>query len=140
VPQPGLTLENTIRSMRIIYVALLFTMILYVLMAEALTHHDVHDVHVLWLAFLLTGLMIVGIALLFRIKMLQPAIETLQEKPDDQIALARWRAGNILSFVLAESIVLFGFALRFLGGTITQSLPFYIVGVALMLVWWPRRP
>jgi hypothetical protein len=88
----------------------------------------------------LTGLMIVGIALLFRIKMLQPAIENLQEKADDQIALARWRAGNILSFVLAESIVLFGFALRFLGGTITQSLPFYIVGVALMLVWWPRRP
>ena len=84
--------------------------------------------------------MILAIALFLRIKMVQPGAVILQEKPDDQTALARWRAGNILSFVLAETVVLFGFALRFIGGTTWQSLPFYIVGIALMLVWWPHRP
>ena len=140
MPQPALTLDNSIRSIRIIYAALLFTMILYVLTAEKLSHQEPHDIHTIWLAFLVSGLMIVAVALSFRIKMLKPAGETLQAKADDQRALARWRAGNILSAVLAETVVLFGFALRFMGGTTWQALPFYVVGIALMLVWWPRRP
>ena len=140
MPQPALTLENSIRAMRIIYAALLFAMILYVLMAEKLTHHEPHEVRIVGITFLATGLMIIGVALFFRFKMLQPAGETLQEKPDDQTALARWRAGNILSFVLTEAVVLLGFALRFMGGTTMQSAPFYTVGIGLMLVWWPRRP
>ena len=140
MPQPALTLDNSIRSIRIIYAALLFTMILYVLTAEKLSHQEPHDIHTIWLAFLVSGLMIVAVALSFRIKMLEPAGETLQAKADDQRALARWRAGNILSFVLVETVALFGFVLRFIGGTTWQSLPFYVVGIALMLVWWPRRP
>jgi len=140
MPQPALTLDNSIRSIRIIYAVLLFKMILYVLTAEKLSHQEPHDIHTIWLAFLVSGLMIVAVALSFRIKMLEPAGETLQAKADDQRALARWRAGNILSFVLVETVALFGFVLRFIGGTTWQSLPFYVVGIALMLVWWPRRP
>ena len=30
---------------------------------------------------------------------------------------------------MAESVVLLGFALRFTGGTLTQALPFYAVGI-----------
>ena len=140
MPQLVLTLENNVRSMRIVHAVLLSSMILYILMAEKLSHQEPHDIHMIWIGFQVSGLMILAIALFFRIKMLQPAAVTLQEKPADQTALARWRAGNILSFVLAETVVLFGFALRFIGGTTWQSLPFYIVGIALMLVWWPHRP
>jgi hypothetical protein len=89
---------------------------------------------------LLNGLVVVGMALFFRIKMLEAAAETLVANPDDPMALGRWRTGNLLSFLLAESVVLFGMALRFIGGTTMQSLPFYAVGIAIMLVWWPRRP
>jgi hypothetical protein len=126
--------------MRIIYGLLLLAAIFYVLTAQKLFHHEAHDVHLIWLGFLVTGLTLVGVGRFFRLKMLQPAAATLQTIPDDQSSLARWRIGNLLSCLLAESVVLFGFALRFLGGTSTQSLPFYIVGIALMLVWWPRRP
>ena len=140
MPQPALTLENSLRSVRIIFGALLFAAILYILMTEKFIHPESHDIHATWLAFLVNGLMIVAVALFFRIKMLQPAGETLQAKADDQRALGRWRVGNILSAVLAEAVVLFGFALRFMGGTTIQSIPFYVVGVGLMLVWWPRRP
>jgi magnesium-transporting ATPase (P-type) len=133
-------LRNNIRSIRIIHAALLLAMILYVLMAEALTRHDLGDIQVIWFAFLLTALMIVAVAFFVRIQMLKPATETLEEKSDDPRALARYSAGNILSYVFAESVVLFGMALRLIGGTTTQSLPFYVVGISLMLVWWPRRP
>ena len=140
MPQPVLTLENGVRAVRILHAVILYSMILFVLMAEDFLHHESHDVHRLWIGFLVTGLTLVGVALFSRLKMLQPAAETLQTNPDDQSALARWRIGNLLSCLLAEAGVLLGFALRFMGGTITQSLPFYIIGIGLMLVWWPRRP
>jgi hypothetical protein len=140
MPQSAQTLEKSMRTVRIVYVMLFFAMILSVFTAEKLSHQEPRDIRAVWLGLLVNGLMVVGVALLFRIKMLEPAAETLQANPDDPIALGRWRTGNLLSFLLAESIVLFGMALRFLGGTTMQSLPFYVVGIAMMLVWWPRRP
>jgi hypothetical protein len=140
MPQPVPTLDSTLRTVRIVYAVLLFAGLTYTLMAEAFFYHEPHDVHVIWIAFLVNGVLTVGIALFFRMKMVATALETLQTKPEDQSALGRWRAGNILCCVLAESIVLFGFALRFIGGTTVQSLPFYIAGVAMLIVWWPRRP
>jgi len=140
MPQLVLTLDNSVRVARILYVVIFYSMILFILMAEKYFHHEPHDVHLMWIVFLVTGLMVVGVAQFFRLKTLQPAAETLQTIPDDRMAVSRWRFGNLLSFVLAESVVLLGFALRFLGGTTWQSLPFYVVGIALMLVWWPRRP
>jgi phosphate/sulfate permease len=140
MPETVRTLENNIRSMRIIYSVLLSAAIFYLLAAEGLFHHEAHDIHVMWLAFPLNGLIIVAIALFFRSKVLQPAAETLQAKSDDQSALARWRIGNLLSCLLAESAVLLGFALRLAGGRTRQSVPFCIVGIGLMGDWWPRRP
>jgi hypothetical protein len=69
-----------------------------------------------------------------------PAIERLRDQPDDRGAIQNLTAGSIVSVVvLAESVVLCGFALRFLGGTRPQAAPFYLAGVFLMLLWWPKR-
>jgi hypothetical protein len=140
MPQLVLKLDSTIRAGRILHAVLLLAALLNIFMAEVFSHHEPHDVHVIWVGFLVNGLLLAGIALYFRIWMLATAAEILRTKPEDQFALARWRFGNILSFVLAESIVLFGFALRFIGGTSLQSLPFYIAGIAMMILWFPRRP
>lgn len=140
MPQSALTPENNMRAVRILHAVIFCTILLLVYIAEMFFHHEARDVRLAWIGFLANGLMILTLALFFRLKMLQPAVETLQKNPDDQAALARWRTGNIISFVLTESIVLLGFALRFIGGTTVQSLPFYTIGVALMLLWWPRRP
>jgi F0F1-type ATP synthase membrane subunit c/vacuolar-type H+-ATPase subunit K len=84
--------------------------------------------------------LVVVVAIIVRIKMVRLAAETLQTQPNDSAALVRWRTGIIASFVLAETIMLFGFALRFFGGTLLQVTPFYAVAIALMLLWWPRLP
>src|SRR5271169_750963 len=132
--QPPATLENSLRSIRIFYSVVLFATILQVQVAEMLSHPAPREIHAMWLGFLVIGLMEVGVAFFFRIKMVQPAVETLQERSDDRIALGRWRAGNILCFVLANSIALFELALRFIGGTTTQAPPFYIGGISLFLL------
>lgn len=72
--------------------------------------------------------------------MVGPALDTLGSMPDDPDALAKWRKGLVLSGVLLDAVVLYGFAFRVLGGTLQQSLPFYAAGIGLMIVWWPKRP
>jgi hypothetical protein len=79
-------------------------------------------------------------ALVVRTKTIQPALDLLQTQPGDTSALNRWRSGSIVSYVLAESVVLFGFSLRIFGGTLALSAPFYIAAVVLMLFLRPRRP
>lgn len=140
MPPPAPTLENSIRFMRTFFFTILVAAAMQISLAEKLSHQEPRDVHVIWVGFLVNGLLIAGIALFFRMRMVTAAIEALRTKPEDQSAIGRWRAGNILSCVLAESIVLFGFALRFIGGTSVQSLPFYLAGMAMMILWFPRRP
>ena len=91
------------------------------------------------------GLAVIGVLILFttqflRVKLMNPSLETLRSKPDDANSLARWRTGAIASCIMAESVVLLGFALRFTGGTLKQALPFYAMGIGLMILWWPQRP
>ncbi|MGA8220819.1 MAG: hypothetical protein WB780_04130 [Candidatus Acidiferrales bacterium] len=140
MPQPLLTLDGTVRHIRILHTILLFTLIVYPIVAEKIGPHQSRDISVIWLSILAVSLIVCGIAFYFQFKRVRPAAERLQVQPDDASALVRWRAGNIVSFVLVEAVMLYGFALRFLGGTLQQSLPFYVVAIALMLMWWPQRP
>ena len=82
----------------------------------------------------------VGIAVWVQIARVRPALQNLQLKPDDSAALQRWRGGTIMACVMLEAVVLYGFVLRFMGGTFLQSLPFYCVGVLLTVFYWPQRP
>ena len=66
--------------------------------------------------------------------------EILANHPDDRSALMRWFTGNVVLFALCESIVLYGMLLRFIGATLMQALPFYAVGIFLLLMSYPRRP
>ncbi len=119
----------------------LFTMFLYALTAEKILPHQAPTVNpTIGTAFLVMGILIVGATVVIRVKLVGTALDTLRSSPDDPIALGRWRKGVILTDVLLESVVLYGFALRFLGGTPLQSLPFYAAGIGFMLLWWPQRP
>lgn len=138
--RPTPTMEGNLRAVRIIHIILLYCMFFYIGFAEWMPPHTPHDVRLIWTAFLLICLALIAVTFNIRSRKLQTAVDVLQTQPDDPEALTRWRLANILSSVIAESIVLLGFALRFLGGSRIQSAPFYVVAIALMLIWWPRRP
>jgi hypothetical protein len=67
----------------------------------------------------------------------EPAV-TLETQPENQAVWNRWRAGNILSFAFAESTMLFGVLLKFLGESWKVVGMFFAVGLVLLLVWTPR--
>jgi uncharacterized membrane protein len=135
------TADAALRSVRVVHCALLISMILFASIAEIQAPHELQNLDKLFpLALGMCSLAIIGLALFFRTKKLQPAVETLQSKPDDAMALRQWRTGSILTATLLEAVVLYGFVLRYLGAPMKVSLTFYVVGIALMVLWWPQRP
>jgi len=142
-PRPQLpppTIDGTLRWLRIVYFAMFVAMALYVYISE-ITQHQLIDMNRAFLFGLgLVAVVLVGIALYVQVKTIRPALETLQAKPDAVAAMASWRSASLASYVIAEAIVLFGLCLRFLGGARILCIPFYVVGIALMLTLFPRRP
>jgi hypothetical protein len=72
-------------------------------------------------------------------KTLSSAIVALRRNPQDTQALFRWRQAHILIMVLLLSVALFGFVLRFMGGSFWLALPFYSASALLLLLWAPRE-
>ena len=98
------------------------------------------DVWTFLLVFGLLSFSDISGAFSIRMRYLGTTEETLSSNPEDQVALSRWRSGQIISLVMCQTIALFGLILRLLGGTSLQTIPFYLISTSMMLVWWPRRP
>jgi hypothetical protein len=139
--QPPQTVEGTLRFIRSVHGVLIFAMFMQVLTVEKILPHPAQTLNAtIGTSFLVLSVLIVGATVLIRVKLVGTALDTLRSTPDDAIARGNWRKGVVLTDVLLDSVVLYGFALRFLGGTRQQSLPFYAAGSGFMILWWPNRP
>lgn len=90
--------------------------------------------------FATTAVALVGVIFVVRRTLVLPAEESLATQPDDSLTLSHWRTGYIMTYILCEIVAAFGLALRFSGGNLQQSLPFYIGGFTLLLFFRPRSP
>jgi hypothetical protein len=88
--------------------------------------------------FAVLAIVEIVLALVIRKKMLPKTIEVLRHNPGDRAAIGRWQTANIYSFVIAVSVGLYGYALRFTGGSREMAAPFFVAGVILMILWRPR--
>jgi hypothetical protein len=133
------TAEKQFRAVRTMHRMMLAAVILYVLTAEGLAKPfgDLPVPVVLGMGVMATVVTITAFG--FRMKKLAQATESLRRNPLDTQALIRWRQAHILIMVLLVSVALFGFALRFMGGSFRISLPFYTASVLLLLLWAPRE-
>jgi hypothetical protein len=135
-----ITLDQTLRIIRILHGVFLFTMVLYAYVAHISTPPPaIVNPSFFW--------SIVGVALgcyfaslLVTARKISPAIEKLRTNPDDRAALVSWRVGAILSYVTMECVPLFGFAQYFVGATVRQVAPFFVVPFVTMLFLFPKRP
>src|SRR5437588_9498022 len=110
------------------------TTIFYVLVGEWMEATPRQLNTALYNGMLIFALLIGLIIVVTRKLTIDRALEVLKHTPDNMAALYRWRSGNILSFALAESIVLYGFVVRFLGASLAQAAPFYIAGIIILAV------
>ena len=132
--------ENGLRSTRTIQTVFLFTAFLYPATAEYL-HPQAKSVD----AAIFYGVLIVAatdvvVAVLLRRAWLGPAEEALRANAEDGAALLRWRQAQIVPLVLAETVCLFGFVLRFIGAPLARAVPFYGAAIILIVLFRPTDP
>ena len=133
-------MDATLRFLRVIQVAFLVAVVIYIAIAEKVGPREPKDVKQIQMVLAMLSVGLVAMILIVRQRMIPSSEEILRTQPEDLGALLRWRTANLLTLVLAEAVVLYGFVLRFMGGTLLQAAPFYAAGVLLMVVFTPRRP
>lgn len=138
---PSITLwQQRSTQARIVAIVFLATIPLYAVIGELLGALASRDIAVVRLAFFVASATGALLAFQLRARWIPAALEELRRAPDDAQSAQRWYAAHFASLAMAEGIGLFGLALRILGGTLFEGLPFYIVGFGLMLAWFPRKP
>ncbi|HUQ49795.1 MAG TPA: hypothetical protein VM056_03690 [Terriglobales bacterium] len=129
---------QSLRVLRIMFIAFLVHMVMVILLAEYLQKGPVRKLDEFYYGIAGIAVLEFLIAMFVRSK-LDPTYDSLRLNPDDKSALAGRNRWHIILFAVSESVVLLGFALRFLGTPLTYCVPFYVAGVLLLLLCAPRK-
>jgi len=121
---------RTLRTVKIVFVGLVF---LDARVGEANGPLPRPVNPLLRIAVYASAVSIIPTALFLRSRELKRAKDTLARQPGDVATLRRWRAIQLAILACFLAIPLYGLVLRFQGGTLLQALPFYLVGILLLL-------
>jgi len=133
-------MESAIKVIRAVQIAMLVSVILYVVVGEGIGSVPRLNNPVLFYVLSLVTITIVGVILVVRRTLVLQSAATLATRPNDTATLNRWRAGHIMTYALSEAIAVFGLVLRLIGFSLSQVAYFYIAGFILLLFFGPRRP
>ncbi len=128
-----------LRTIRLIQIAMLVSVGVYVVVGEVAGRHLNTDAKALY-AISFASISLVGAILVVRKTLVLQSEAELRQKPGDPVTVARWKTGYIVTYALCEALGLFGLVLRILGFTLTQVWPYYAGSFVLLLLFWPRMP
>ena len=138
------TIPTTLRFGRIVWSVLLASQLLYSFGLNRLIHQLSIGHPVPPNAFVIgmncTAIFELAFGIFAYVRLVGRSCRTLASNPSDARALLRWRQGMILTCVMAETVVMTGFALRVQGALPTQSFPTIAVGIGAMLLFYPKAP
>lgn len=132
-------MQAALRTVRVIQVAMLACMGVYVILGETLHMHVSANPTLLY-ALSFASISVVGVLFVVRRTMVVQSEIQLCNRPEDAVTVSRWRAGHFATFALCELLALFGLVLRLVGFPISQVWPYYLGGFVLLLLFWPRGP
>jgi len=133
-------MESAIKVVRIIQIAMLVSVVLYVVVGEGVGSVPKLNNPVLFYVLSLATITIVGVILVVRRTLVLQSAVALAARPHDAATLNRWRTGHIMTYALSEAIAVFGLVLRLVGFTLPQVAYFYVAGFILLAFFGPRRP
>jgi len=119
---------------------MLASILLYVAVGEMVGPRTRYVEPALSYVFSTLAVGIVGTIFVVRRTLVLRAAAELAQQPEDNLSLAHWRTGYIVTYALCEALALFGLVLRFRGAEMQQSLLFYIGGFVLLFFFRPRQP
>lgn len=127
-------------DLRLVHVAFFVSWFLFIFVIEIAQPARIPNVSVVFpAAFALIGFSEIGLGFYLRASFIGQAETVLRTEPENHAAKMKWRTGSLLSFCFAETITLFGVALRFLGFGWNIAGVFFAVGLLLLILWTPRK-
>ncbi len=131
-------METSLKTLQIVRLALLVSIVFYVLIAKLLPSSAIPNPTIFYAVTLMAAWCVVVIFVMGRKFVLRSEL-VLAAQPADAKALARWRAGYLITYSCSEAVALWGLVLHFLGFALPQIAPFYVAGFILLLFFSPRR-
>jgi hypothetical protein len=111
------SLAKTNKEVRLLHFVFLLTWFLFILCIQVAKPQARTVQPTILYALAIVGIMDVAGGVALRKKRVGAPMEVLRCEPENGVALAQWRGGNIFSFAQAETVTLFGVALKFLGAS-----------------------
>ena len=131
---------RALKTLRAVQWAMLASIVLYGIVGQVVGPAARGVDATLSYLFATLSVAIVGSIFVVRRTLVLRAGESLATRPEDSLSLNHWRTGYIATYVLCESLALFGLILRFRGSPVEASVPYYLGGFVLLLFFWPRQP
>ena len=132
-------MNQTVKLLRTVQWSMLASILLYGIVAEVVGRSPRIDPSLTYV-FTILGVAIVGVIFVVRRTLVLRAAESLAAHPEDNLSLNHWRTGYLASYALCEALALCGLIQRILGGSLGQSMPYYLSGFVLLFFFRPREP
>jgi len=131
--EPGQAVS--IRTLLIVWRVLLIATVLFVWVAEKSTPIKTSIDPRLYAAICIVAVSDIGFMFF-----MQRRWQTVNSSsPADATKLRRIYASQLMLLGCSLAVVLYGLVVRFLGATLTQALPFYVIGSLLLVYFKPRQ-
>ncbi|MHC4606475.1 MAG: hypothetical protein ACYTAF_06025 [Planctomycetota bacterium] len=140
LPDDRNSLQTRPLILTIIHVALLLSIVLYVVVAFVVRMErplaDQGPDHVVFYCLVGSAILSAFAGIVLRLILASP--RRLASAGGTREAFGRWMNAVIVSDALFECVTIFGLTLALISGNGMEVLPFAAVSVLLMLVFWPR--
>jgi hypothetical protein len=133
-------MSAVLRMLRVVQLAMLGSIVLYVVVAEVAGPRPKAVDPALTYVFTTLAVAIVGMIFVVRRTLVLRSAESLAAHPDDALTLNHWKTGYIATYVLCEALALLGLGLRLMGYNLQQCLPYYAGGFVLLFFFRPKAP
>jgi len=131
---------SALRTLRMLQWAMLASILLYVFVGQVVNPATRGLNPSISYLFATLSVAVIGIIFVVRRTLVFRAAAALASHPEDILSLNQWRTGYIATYALCEALALFGLTMRFLGGNLQASGPYYLGGFVLLFFFRPQQP
>ena len=133
-------MTRALSMLRVVQWAMLASIVLYVAVGQLVSPMARALDPTMSYLFATLGVATVGIIFVVRRTLVFRAESSLATQPEDSLSLNQWRTGFIATYALCEALALFGLILKFMGGGLQASVPYYLSGFILLFFFRPHQP
>jgi hypothetical protein len=130
--------DNPLKKLRLVQALLLLTIPFCVYGGEALGPAKPKDIKAIGLFLAVLAALNIWSVLSRARRAVAKASDILRSRGDDALATRRWYGANVVSLTSSEAPALYGLILRIFGGTLLETVPFYVCALVLLLISTPR--